>query len=174
MSSSTVRKSGAFDIASLSQSTLNFRRYLVLAAVMVTASLGDVFLSAGMREAGPISIHHLSSLFAALRIPWVLAGIVLLTAFFASYLTALSWADLTFVLPATSFGYVLIALLSKFWLHETITAGRWAGILLIMAGVGFVARGPSYTNHGETTFHESPSRTGALEGPADCAREHSA
>ena len=161
-------------IDSLSQSTLNLRRYLVLAAVMVTASLGDVFLSAGMREVGPISIHHLSSLFTALRIPWVLAGVVLLTAFFASYLTALSWADLTFVLPATSFGYVLIALLSKFWLHEIITPGRWAGILLIMAGVGFVARGPSYTNHGEADFHEAPSATAALKKPADCAREHSA
>jgi drug/metabolite transporter (DMT)-like permease len=124
---------------------MTFRRYLVLVAVMLTASLGDTFLSVGMREVGPVSIHHLGLLITALRIPWILAGIALLLAFFASYLTALSWADLTFVLPATSFGYVIIALLSRFWLHETISVWRWAGILLITVGVGFVTRGPAYT-----------------------------
>ena len=114
---------------------------------MVTGSFGDTFLSLGMRQMGPVSIHHLSSLLLALRIPWVFSGIILLIGFFAAYLTALSWADLTFVLPATSFGYVVIALLSKFWLHEPVSPSRWAGILLITLGVGFVTRGPSYTPH---------------------------
>ena len=114
---------------------------------MVTGSFGDTFLSVGMRQMGPVSIHHLSSLLLALRIPWVFSGIILLIGFFAAYLTALSWADLTFVLPATSFGYVVIALLSKFWLHEPVSPSRWAGILLITLGVGFVTHGPSYTPH---------------------------
>ena len=72
-------------------------------------------------------------------------GIALLIGFFACYLTALSWADLTFVLPATAFGYVIVALLSRFWLHDTISPERWAGIVLITLGVGFVANGPSST-----------------------------
>ncbi len=127
------------------QHTLTFRRYLVLVAIMLTASFGDTFLSMGMRQMGPVSVHHLSSLLVALRIPWVTTGIVLLIGFFAAYLTALSWADLTFVLPATSFGYVVIALLSKFWLHEPVSLSRWAGIGCITLGVGFVTRGPSYT-----------------------------
>jgi drug/metabolite transporter (DMT)-like permease len=71
--------------------------------------------------------------------------VLLLLVFFASYLTALSWADLTFVLPATSLAYVAIAFLSKFWLHEQISIARWLGIALITAGVGFVTRGPAYT-----------------------------
>lgn len=155
------------------QSTMTFRRYMVLVAVMVTASFGDTFLSVGMREVGPVSVYHLTSLFTALSVPWVLAGIVLLTVFFASYLTALSWADLTFVLPATSFGYVIIALLSKFWLHETITPARWAGILLITLGVGFVTHGPSYTDHAR----ESPESEAVLTAdPSDSgsgrANEH--
>jgi drug/metabolite transporter (DMT)-like permease len=49
------------------------------------------------------------------------------------------------VLPATSFAYVVVALLSRFWLHEQITPARWLGIFCIVAGVGFVTRGPSYT-----------------------------
>ena len=77
--------------------------------------------------------------------PWVIAGILLLLGFFASYLTALSWADLTFVLPSTALGYVVVALLSRFWLHEQISLSRWLGIALITIGVGFVTRGPAYT-----------------------------
>jgi drug/metabolite transporter (DMT)-like permease len=49
------------------------------------------------------------------------------------------------VLPATSFGNVLIALLARFWLHEAISPMRWLGIVLITLGVGFVANGKSYT-----------------------------
>jgi drug/metabolite transporter (DMT)-like permease len=127
--------------------TLTPQRYLILLAVMLTASVGDTLLAHGMTQVGPVSLGHLGLLFAALRNPWVVAGILCLLGFFASYLTALSWADLTFVLPATAFGYVVVALLSKFWLHEGISASRWAGILLIVCGVGFVANGPSLTEH---------------------------
>jgi drug/metabolite transporter (DMT)-like permease len=72
-------------------------------------------------------------------------GIICLAGFFYSYLTALSWADLTYVLPATAFGYVVTAFLSRFFLHEAVSPWRWAGVLLITCGVGLVARGPSLT-----------------------------
>jgi drug/metabolite transporter (DMT)-like permease len=85
------------------------------------------------------------TLIAAVFTPWVAGGIALLIGFFASYLTALSWADLTFVLPATAFGNVIVAFLARFWLHEPISIQRWAGIVLITVGVGFVANGPSLT-----------------------------
>ncbi len=69
--------------------------------------------------------------------------------FFACYMTALSWADLTYVLPATSLGYVLLALIARYALHEQVSVTRWIGILLISAGVGFVTRGPALTSpHG--------------------------
>jgi drug/metabolite transporter (DMT)-like permease len=98
-----------------------------------------------MKRLGPVPVSHLGLLIAALRTPWIVGGIVLLLGFFASYLTALSWADLTFVLPATSLGYAVVAVLSKFWLHEQISVARWIGVLLITAGVGFVTQGPAYT-----------------------------
>jgi drug/metabolite transporter (DMT)-like permease len=121
---------------------------MVLLAVMLTAAVGDTLLSHGMTQVGPVSVGHLGLLLTAMRSPWVVAGILCLLGFFASYLTALSWADLTFVLPSTAFGYVVVALLSRFWLHEAISVYRWAGILLIVCGVGFVANGPSLTQHG--------------------------
>ena len=100
-----------------------------------------------MSQVGPVDLHHLGLLFHALSNPNVVAGIVLLIGFFASYMTALSWADLTFVMPATAFGYVVVALLSRFWLHEHLSLYRWAGIALIVCAVGFVAGGPSRTEH---------------------------
>ena len=107
-----------------------------------------------MRNLPAISLAHPGELITAVFTPWIAAGIALLIGFFASYLTALSWADLTFVLPATAFGNVIVALLSRFWLHEPISLARWAGILLITVGVGFVAQGPSRT---ETDPVRSPS-----------------
>ena len=137
--------------------TLTPQRYLILLAVMLTASIGDTLLSHGMAQVGPVSFAHLGLLFLALRNPWVISGILLLLGFFASYLTALSWADLTFVLPSTAFGYVVVALLSRFWLHEHISLYRWLGIILIVSGVGFVANGPSLTEH------PTPESAGAAE-----------
>jgi len=91
----------------------------------------------------------LGLLWKALFNPFVDAGIVLLIGFFSCYTTALSWADLSFVMPATAFGYVVIALLGKFWLHEQLSLSRWLGIALIVCAVGFVAGGPSRTEHPE-------------------------
>ncbi len=121
------------------------RQYLILGLVAVCAPLGDTCLSRGMTPLPPISLAHPMSLISAVFTPWIAVGIALLIGFFASYLTALSWADLTFVLPATAFGNVIVALLSRFWLHEPISLERWAGIVLITVGVGFVAHGPSLT-----------------------------
>ncbi|QHN04034.1 EamA family transporter [Granulicella sp. WH15] len=127
--------------------TLTLRQYMVLFTVMMTASVGDTLLSHGMSQVGTIDGAHLSRLLTALTNIWVITGILLLIGFFASYLTALSWADLTFVLPSTAFGYVVVAFLGHFWLHEHISIWRWTGILLIVCGVGFVANGPPLTEH---------------------------
>jgi len=121
-----------------------------------------------MKPLPPINLAHPGELIAAVFTPWVAAGIALLIGFFASYLTALSWADLTYVLPATAFGNVIVALLSRFWLHEPISIARWCGILLITLGVGFVAQGPSRTEPAlETSLlaQASPPETAAEVSP---------
>ena len=124
---------------------LSARQYMILGVVSVSAPLGDTCLSRGMTSLPAISLAHPLTLIAAVFTPWIALGIALLIGFFASYLTALSWADLTFVLPATAFGNMIVVLLSRFWLHETISYQRWLGAVLITVGVGFVANGPSLT-----------------------------
>ncbi len=121
------------------------RQYLILGLVSLCAPLGDSCLARGMTAMPTISLAHPGALIAAVFTPWIAAGIAMLIGFFASYLTALSWADLTFVLPATALGNVIVALISRFWLHEAISLERWAGIVLITLGVGFVAQGPALT-----------------------------
>jgi drug/metabolite transporter (DMT)-like permease len=129
----------------MSQAKLSPRQYLILALVSICAPLGDTCLSRGMTRLPAISLSHPATLLAAVFTPWIALGIALLIGFFACYLTALSWADLTYVLPATAIGNVFVALLSRFWLHEPISFERWAGILLITVGVSFVAQGPPLT-----------------------------
>ena len=124
---------------------MTFRKYLVLAGITVFSTAGDSLLARGMKELGGVSLHNFSGLLLAILNPWVTVGILLLLAYFASYAAALSWADLTYVLPATSLGYVLVALVAHFGFHEAISPARWLGIVLITAGVGFVAAGPSVT-----------------------------
>ena len=113
-------------------------------------------LSHGMKQTGTISIHHLQGVILAILNPWVAVGILLLLAFFAAYMNALSWADLTYVLPATSLGYVLLALVAKFALHEQVSPMRWLGIALISGGVGFVAGGPALTAQHPDENSKSP------------------
>ena len=146
---------------------MNVRKYLVLLSIVIFGSCGDVLLSRGMREVGEIHFDQLDHVFLALANPWVAVGIGCLIVFFGSYLTALSWADLTYVLPATAIGYVVLALLSKFFLHEHISVLRWSGIMLITAGVGFVAGGPAQTEREEKEREEVAVKTVGVANPEE-------
>jgi drug/metabolite transporter (DMT)-like permease len=141
---------------------VTLRKYLVLASVVAFGSTGDAFLARGMRNVGAIDIHHPAYLLHALASPWVILGICFLLGFMYSYMTALSFADLTYVLPATAFGYVNMTLLSIFWLHERVSLQRWVGVALIVAGVGVVAGGPARTVHAESS-EGATAASGALQ-----------
>lgn len=133
----------------MSKHTLQPSQYLVLLAIILTAPVGDSLLSKGMSQVGQVDLQHLGLLWHALFNPYVDFGIMLLIGFFASYTTALSWADLTFVMPATASSFVVVALLGKLLMHEHLSLSRWIGVGLIMCAVGFVAGGPSRTEHPE-------------------------
>lgn len=124
---------------------LTLKQFAILGMIMLCTPLGDACLAHGMRQMPPITLDHPFQLINAVFTPWIALGILLLIGFFSSYITALSWADLTFVYPATSFGNVVVALLARFWLHEQISISRWIGIILITIGVTVVAQGPPRT-----------------------------
>lgn len=124
---------------------MTFQKYLVLLAVAIFAAVGDVLLARGMRDIGQVSLANWHHAILAIANPWVIVGTIFLIAFFGMYLAALSWADLTYVLPATSISYVVMAVLGRSLLHEQISIYRWAGIALITLGVGFVATADAKT-----------------------------
>ena len=117
---------------------------VVLAIAVLANSFANICLSKGMKQYGDAptlgsewilktGLHMVSN-------RWLIMGFLLLLIFLAGYLAALSWADLSFVLPATAPAYLLTALLSRIFLHEAVSPSRWAGILFIVAGTWLVAR----------------------------------
>lgn len=108
--------------------------------VVLSNVLGNFSLAWGMRRIGRLLSLSPWAYIQALFDPWVAAGVALLIVWLISHMTLLSWADLSYVLPVTSVGYVLSAVAGGVFLGEQITTGRWAGILLIVAGVALVGR----------------------------------
>ncbi|HXH83551.1 MAG TPA: EamA family transporter [Candidatus Tectomicrobia bacterium] len=116
---------------------------LVMAAGLLGGT-GHVMLSKGMRTVGDLTEAPAAALatmaLRAVSNPWVLLGVALQASFFFLYLTLLSRADVSKVLPMTAFDYIVVALLAQALLAEPVTASRWAGIGLIVAGVALVSR----------------------------------
>ena len=122
--------------------------YLLLIVVTANAA-GNIVLAHGMRQVGSIAsyspLEMVGGGLSALVNPWVMAGVGLLLIFFIAHALVLSRADLSYVLLVTSIGYVLVALLGWLVLGESISAGRWAGTVLITVGVGVVGSTPPST-----------------------------
>ncbi|MCU1337378.1 MAG: hypothetical protein JWO19_2959 [Bryobacterales bacterium] len=109
--------------------------------VILSNVLGNLFLTWGLRHGAEELTASPLSFLRAIFNPWVSLGICLLITWLMSRMFLLSWADLSYVLPVTALGYVITALLSRLFLGEQVTAARWAGTLLIMAGVILVGLG---------------------------------
>jgi len=116
---------------------------LVLIGTLIGGT-GHVLLSKGMRSVGDLTeapaLRLGAMIAAALTSPWLLLGVALQAAFFVMYLTLLSRAPVTQVLPLTAVDYIVVALVARLLLAEAVTPTRWAGILLIVAGVFLVSR----------------------------------
>jgi drug/metabolite transporter (DMT)-like permease len=122
----------------------------VLIIAIVAQAAGDVFLTKGMKTLTSLELSgggqaeslsqvlHLA--LQAMQSPMVWVGTLLLIVFFALFSAALSWADLSFVLPATAFGYVLNVAAGYYFLNEAVSPRRWAGSVIITLGVLFVSR----------------------------------
>ena len=116
---------------------------LVLIATLIGGA-GHVMLSKGMKTVGDLTeapVLRVGAMVAgALSNPWLLLGVALQATFFAMYLTLLSRAQVSQVLPMTALDYVVVALLARLVLAEAVTPARWAGIALIIVGVVLVSR----------------------------------
>jgi uncharacterized membrane protein len=122
---------------------LGIKTWICAAVVVLSNVFGNFFLKKGMPPELPTALSYITVLFH----PWVALGVVLLILWLISRMTLLSWADLSYVLPVTSIGYVLVALAGRLFLAEQIPVKRWAGIGLIVAGVALVSLGIAPRTH---------------------------
>ncbi len=116
---------------------------VILVVLFATAcvAVGETLLSVGMKQVGKSGAEGFRMLLAAVTNGHVVGGTALMALYFGLYALALSWADISFVLPLTAVSYLLVAFLAKFWLHEGVTPARWAGTALIVIGVIVVGLG---------------------------------
>ena len=121
--------------------------------MVLAGPLGNVLLGKGMKHVGPVQLwppaelaHVFTRVFTSATI-WL--GVGFLLVFFAAYMIVLSWADYSYVQPASSISYAVVALLASTWLGEFVPASRWAGIAVICIGVFLVGHThPSTTENG--------------------------
>ncbi len=118
-----------------------------LTIVLIAALLGGtghVFLAKSMRPVGDLteaSSDRLGGMILrAVSNPWLILGVALQASFFFIYLTLLTRADVSLILPLTAMDYIVVAILAQYVLGETVTIVRWAGMGLIVTGVGLLSK----------------------------------
>ncbi|GAB4304098.1 MAG: EamA family transporter [Desulfuromonadia bacterium] len=121
-----------------------YKTLLVMIAAVTAGTVGDILLSLGMKELGDISAKSLRGMAAtfvhALGEPKIVIGTIMLALFFFLWLAVLSWEDLSVALPLQALNYVIVALIARYWLGETVTPLRWGGIILVCIGVILIIR----------------------------------
>ena len=121
---------------------MSMRTFLFLAIVVLSGTGGDIAVTHAMKQIGEVKNFApralLGVLGRVLQSGWMWLGIALMALAFFSLLALLSWAQVSFVVPATAANYVVGAVGAKFLLKERVSQARWAGLLLVAAGVALV------------------------------------
>ncbi|MDP9147955.1 MAG: hypothetical protein M3N22_09860, partial [Acidobacteriota bacterium] len=104
---------------------VHIKTYLLILMIVVFAPLGNVMLGKGMKNVGPATNWAPNELWSVfLRIcssGYIWLGVASLLTFFVAYMLVLTWADYSYVQPASSFSYAMVALLGYFLLGEVIS-----------------------------------------------------
>lgn len=115
------------------------RVLVAMTIAAAAAAFGQIFVRQGMQQVGsleqyaPMALLHYFS--HALLNPYVIVGTALNAVFYFLFLAALSWTDVTVVLPMTALEFGMAAILAVMILKEAVPTLRWAGIALVIAGV---------------------------------------
>jgi drug/metabolite transporter (DMT)-like permease len=131
---------------------LTRRTATLIVLTVLFNSVGNLLLSVGMKRVGEVRGFSAGVL---TQTAWqvgtsgeIWLGIVTLVLFFAAHMLLLSWADYSYVQPASAGGYVATPLLGAMFAGEHVGVVRWGGVLLICLGVVLVARTPVRTTQG--------------------------
>jgi multidrug transporter EmrE-like cation transporter len=116
---------------------------LVLSGVILNA-LAQTLLKLGANRLGPDPFSNTSWWDICLRVlgqwPYLL-GFACYGVSLVVWIVALTRVPVTIAYPMLSIGYILNALIARFWLGESLNLAGWAGMALICIGVTLIARG---------------------------------
>ncbi len=116
---------------------------LILLIGLVFESTGVVLLKKGMSQIGEVRVLNAGD---ALRVvkagatnPQVLLGVFFEALFFACLLILMSKSDISFLWPLTALSFVFATIAAILFLHERVSAVRWAGVVFIMIGAALIS-----------------------------------
>ncbi len=113
-------------------------RFLLLSVVVLAGATGDVCVARAMKIAGEAS-GAWATAGRAVRNSYFWLGVGGKAVAFGSLLWLLTFADLSWVVPATAVSFVLGVLAAKVYLRESVSRMRWAGALCVCLGVALIS-----------------------------------
>ncbi|MDP9147402.1 MAG: EamA family transporter [Acidobacteriota bacterium] len=111
--------------------------------MVVCATTGDSLLKHGMNDVGPVILTPVGMAHAfrmAMTSETIWLAILVLIGFMLSNMTVLSWADYSYVMPASAIGYAAVTFVGMAILGERVSGRRWVGVALICVGVFLVGQ----------------------------------
>lgn len=110
--------------------------------IVVAGTAGELSVSRAMKAIGEVHDFRARSILRfvlqSFRLPWMWAGIALMSLAFFSLLAILSFRQVSFVVPVSALSYAAGAFGAKLFLGERISRSRWIGIAIVCAGVTIV------------------------------------
>lgn len=116
-----------------------------IAAIVITATSGDILQSRAMKEIGDLgALRKSQGFFQVVRrvaaSPQFMLGLLFMALAFASLLVTLSWAAVSIVGPASaSLTFIANALAARVFLKEHVDHRRWLAAAFVAAGVALLA-----------------------------------
>ena len=145
------------------------RVIVAMIGASLAGALGQVLMRRGMQQVGSLEtwapLELVAYFWRALCNPWVIGGTVASAVFYFAFLAVLSWAEVSVALPLTAMEYVVVAILGISLLREHVPPLRWAGIVLVAAGVVLIGLAggageapPAASSSEKGVIHEQAAR----------------
>lgn len=118
------------------------RAWLLVGVVVGATVLGDLLQAFEMKRHGELRFtggRFARAVAQLVRRRYLALAVGFMAVSFFAFLKLLSFADLSFAVPASAGSFVLETILARLVLRESINLRRWAGAGLVACGVALLA-----------------------------------
>ena len=118
-------------------------QYSWLIALSITSGVaGQTMIKLGVTRPGAVSStdNLVGLVLMIFQSPFILGGLVLYGVGALAWIAVLARMDLSYAYPFLALNFILITVVSRLALGETIPTSRWIGIAVICLGIILIAR----------------------------------